>query len=253
MPDSTLLVWVCLAPIGRFPEPTQRAVPSRRSGVARSVAALLPVSFANSEVTVSDNDDNFSSTLMDAFGARDGDPMSWARLEERLRPWMQQRLASERLPSGLTADDIISATFLDVYRGLVRFESRPGSTFRDWVCTIMLNRLRDVHRREQRRTPGSGIASLDAADSSLGGMQVADDREWRASMLARHQEIRSDFLEALSTLDEEKRTVVALHVLESMPFESIAKRVGRNKTVTVRAIYHRAMEKVRELMRRHEE
>lgn len=195
-----------------------------------------------------------SSTVMDAFGARDGDPQSWVRLEERLRPWMQQQLARERIPGGYTADDVINITFADVYKSLDRFESRPGATFRDWVRTIMLNRLRDLWRREQRQLPRGGLVSLGApgADSVCGGIDVADEGAYRASMLARHQEIRTDFLAALEQLDEEKRTVLRLHVLEGLPFEAIAQHVGRNKAVTVRAIYHRAIAKVREILREHD-
>ena len=39
---------------------------------------------------------------------------------------------------------------------------------------------------------------------------------------------------------------------EVLTFEEIAPKVGRNKAVTVRTIYHRAIEKVRAKMKRHD-
>lgn len=199
--------------------------------------------------------DKFSSTLMDAFGAQNGDPLSWSRLEERLRPSMQQQLASRHIAFGYTADDVINATFAEVYRDIAKFEVKEGSNFRKWVNTIMLNCVADLQRLDnakKRRAPG--LQSLDAGgpDDPQPELQVPDERTHRASMIARYQEVASDFKNALATLDEEKQRIVELHVLNGLTFEEIAREVGRNKAVTVRAIYNRAMEKLRDKLQRHD-
>lgn len=200
------------------------------------------------------NDFN-SSTMMDAFGAQNGDPLSWERLEERLRPWMQQQLASRRIAFGYTADDVVNATFGDVYRDIATFEVKEGSSFRKWVLTIMLNRVADLQRLENaKKRKAPGLRSMDQADDSSGvGLQVPDEREHRASMIARCQEITADFKHALSELDDEKRRIIELHILNGLTFDEIAREVGRNKAVTVRTIFHRTMEKVREKLKRHDQ
>lgn len=195
--------------------------------------------------------DSFSSTMMDAFGAQNGDPLSWDRLEERLRPWMQQQLASRHIGFGYTADDVISSTFAHVYRDIAHFEVKPGSSFRKWVLSIMLNRVADLERRDRaKKRRAQGEVVIGPGGDGEGAL-VADQRVHRASMIARYQEVRSDFLAALATLDGEKRQIIELHVLGGLTFEEIAKRVGRNKAVTVRAIYNRAMDRLREQLQRH--
>ena len=146
-----------------------------------------------------------------------------------------------------------SPTFADVYRDIGSFKVEPGSSFRRWVLSIMLNRVADLHRRDMaRKRRADGLVPIDAGDESgAGGVQVADEHSHRASMLARYQEVRADFLAALDQLDGEKRTIIELHVLNGLTFEEIADKVGRNKAVTVRAIYNRAMQKIRTELARH--
>jgi RNA polymerase sigma factor (sigma-70 family) len=191
------------------------------------------------------------STLSDAAGAQSGDPLSWERLEQRLRPWLLLRLASTRIPYGWTADDVVSATFGEMYRDIGAFEVVPGANFRGWVETIMRNQLTDLARREgaqKRRAPG--LVSLHGSESA-DELPVHDAREHRASMIARYQELSSDFRRALAELGDEKRQIIELHLLNGLAFAEIAQRVGRNKAVTVKSIFHRTMATLRERLAHH--
>ncbi len=194
-----------------------------------------------------------SSTMADAGGAQRGDPLSWARLDERLRPWLRGILASHRLPLAHNADDVISITFAHVYRDIWRFKVEPGSSFRTWVLSIMLNRIASLVKMEnakKRKAPGEVRIDADI-DSEGGKAQVADPDAEPASMLARHAELAQDFLAAIADLDPETRAILELRVLNDMEFEAIAGVVGRDKPDTVRVIFKRAMDRVRGRMRGH--
>ncbi len=192
--------------------------------------------------------------MADADGAQRGDPLSWARLDERLRPWLLGILASHRLPLDYSADDVVNLTFAHVYRDIWRFKVEPGSSFRSWVLSIMLNRIASLVKManaQKRKAPG--VVRLDGDDASdAQSPQVADPDAQPASMLARHAELAQAFVAAIADLDEETRRILELRVLNDMEFEAIAAIVGRAKPDTVRVIFKRAMAKIRTRMRAHD-
>lgn len=191
--------------------------------------------------------------MADVDAAQGGDPLSWARLDERLRPWLRGILGSHRLPMGYGADDVINLTFAHVYRDFDRFRVEVGSSFRGWVLSVMLNRLASLVKMAgaQKRDAGP-IGSLDRAPGSTAGTpQIRDHDAEPASMLARHAELARDFRAAIADLDPQTRAILEMRVLNDMEFEAIAASVGREKADTVRAIFNRAMQKVRHRMRGH--
>jgi len=191
--------------------------------------------------------------MADVGAAQGGDSLSWAHLDERLRPWLRGILGSHRLPMGYVADDVINLTFAHVYRNLDRFRVEPGSSFRGWVLSIMLNHLASLVKMAGAKKRDAGpILPLDCAPGSTSGTpQIADHDAEPASMLARHAELARDFQAAIADLDSQTRAILEMRVLNDMEFDLIAARVGREKADAVRAIFNRAIQKVRHRMRGH--
>jgi len=193
------------------------------------------------------------ATLHLARLAREGDADGWDQLDRRLRPWLVARLGGRRLAMGWTPEDVVNATFAEAYYDLEKFEPRGPGSFRAWLWTIAKRLITDLARREDAAKRRSGPLVDLQGNSTTGGppLDVQDDRNARASMLVRCNELSAAFRAALTELDAEKRTVVELHLLEELPFEAIAPRIGRDKAVTVRAIYSRAMAQIRTRLERH--
>jgi RNA polymerase sigma factor (sigma-70 family) len=191
--------------------------------------------------------------MADAGAAQAGDALRWAHLDERLRPWLRGILGAHRLPMGYGADDVINLTFAHVYRDFDRFRVGAGSSFRAWVLAIMLNRLASLVKMAgaQKRDAGPILPLDRAPGSTTGTPQIPDHDAEPASMLARHAELARDFRAAIADLDPQTRAILEMRVLNDMEFEAIAACVGREKADTVRAIFNRAMEKVRRRMRAH--
>jgi len=128
------------------------------------------------------------------------------------------------------AEDLASETWLDVARGLQRFDG-DETAFRRWIFTIARRRLLD-HRRAtaRRRTHPIPVESLhlEAPDCADEAMAFASTR----AALAR-----------LACLPPEQAEVVLLRVLADLDVEDVAKIVGK-RPGTVRVLQHRALKRL---------
>jgi RNA polymerase sigma-70 factor (ECF subfamily) len=128
------------------------------------------------------------------------------------------------------AEDLASDTWLDVARGLQRFDG-DELAFRRWVFTIARRRLLD-HRRAsaRRRTDPVPVESLrlEAPDCADEVMAFASTR----AALAR-----------LACLPPEQAEVVLLRVLAELEVEDVAKIVGK-RPGTIRVLQHRALKRL---------
>lgn len=130
------------------------------------------------------------------------------------------------------AEDLASETWLDVARGLQRFDGEEPA-FRRWVFTIARRRLLD-HRRTiaRRRTdpvPADSLAYLqapaDAADEALAAAST------RAA------------LRTLASLPRDQAEVVLLRVLADLGVDDVAAILGK-RPGTVRVLQHRALKRL---------
>jgi RNA polymerase sigma-70 factor (ECF subfamily) len=134
------------------------------------------------------------------------------------------------------AQDLASETWLDVARGLQRFDG-DETAFRRWVFTIARRRLLDHRRATARRrtdpVPAASLEYLEAPD-------CADEVMASASM-------RAAFAR-LASLPRDQAEVVVLRVLADLGVEDVARIVGK-RPGTVRVLQHRALKR---LAREHE-
>jgi RNA polymerase sigma-70 factor (ECF subfamily) len=160
-------------------------------------------------------------------GARTGADWAVAALYRDLNPAVVRYLRMQ-LPG--EADDIASETWMDVARGLGRFEGGEQD-LRRWIFTIARRRMIDARRRERRRLDPARAASVWGSGRADG-------------------DVESEALESISTertlrlllavLPPDQAEVVLLRVIAGLDTGTVA-RILRKRPGTVRVLQHRAL------------
>ena len=164
--------------------------------------------------------------------ARGGDAMAYGQLWRTFNPPLVRYL---RVKAGRQdADDIASTTWLEVVRGLGRFEG-DETDFRSWIFTIARHRYLDL-RRSQRRRPrtvpevGLDVASDD--DTTYREIEMADGTRRALDMIAK--------------LSPEQAEAVVLRVVADLDVKSVA-RIMHKRSGTVRVLAHRGIRRLAEM------
>jgi RNA polymerase sigma-70 factor (ECF subfamily) len=129
---------------------------------------------------------------------------------------------------GVLAEDLLADVFEHALRAHRRFDPRRGSEA-TWLYAIAVNRVRDHGRRvaAERRA----VARLAAeVPRSAAGSELSP--------------LRDDVADALQTLSDEERQVVALRFGADLPVARIAAVLGEPQT-TVEARLYRGLRKLR--------
>lgn len=135
-----------------------------------------------------------------------------------------------RTGSPALAEDLLADTFEKLLRARRRFDPRRGSE-KTWLYSIALNALRDHLRRR---------AAAERATEQL-AMQNPGEADTAEESIAR----RDELMQALSTLSEEEREVVALRYGADLTVPEIAK-LKKEKLTTIEGRVYRALRKLRE-------
>jgi RNA polymerase sigma-70 factor (ECF subfamily) len=164
-----------------------------------------------------------------------GDESAFAILWRDLQPALLRYL---RVVAAPVSEDLASETWLEVARGLSRFEGEEAG-FRAWVFTVARHRMVDWRRREARHPtvllppesvperPGPG----DAADSALEAMST------RAA------------LALIAELPPDQAEVVTLRVVAGLDVAHVAEIVGK-RAGAVRVLSHRGLRRLAEILER---
>ncbi|MBI5087487.1 MAG: sigma-70 family RNA polymerase sigma factor [Actinobacteria bacterium] len=163
--------------------------------------------------------------LVDRARAGDRDAMGklWSRHQHLLLRFL-------RGVGSTSPDDVGSTVWIDVARGLHRFEGDLDD-FRRWLFTIARRRSIDELRRQTRR-PESPVADLDAAPS---GADAADEFE-RSQGLERA-------IALVRTLPADQAEIVLLRIVADLDVAQVAAIVGKTEG-NVRVIVHRALRRL---------
>ena len=176
------------------------------------------------------------ATLLDALRStdrreREGAEFAIFRLyESRVRAML-----SKVVGTGSTLDDAVQEAFIDIFRGVSRFEARSG--LGTWIYRVALRRgWKCAARQKTEREREVGNASLiehSAAPGTRNDLQTRD--------LARRLE------RALQQLSFEHRSIIALSGLEGLSPAEVAATLGI-PVGTVHSRLSRAREKLKELL-----
>jgi RNA polymerase sigma-70 factor (ECF subfamily) len=133
------------------------------------------------------------------------------------------------------AEDLTGQTFLRAWEAVDRYEDR-GVPFVCWLLRIAHN-LAVSHLRSQRR--GNQLRERLVDDDSLRNPEKAAEQQ------ADGEQVR----QAILRLGRYQRQVIILRFVEDLSHREVAEIVGKSKTA-VRVIQHRALRRLRELVRK---
>ncbi len=132
------------------------------------------------------------------------------------------------------AEDITHDTFVQVWKNATQYQ--PMGKPLAWIFTIEMNLIRRQFNKNQR------FVTLDES------IEVeSDDGDFAESV------INNEFLkQVLSTLSEEEREVITLHIVSGLKHREIAKLLGKPLS-TVLSKYNRAIKKLQIQIKEKEE
>ena len=138
------------------------------------------------------------------------------------------------------ANDLAQDVFVRAWRGIGRFEKRPGAAFSTWLFQIARNACIDVHRRRARDPLCKAVDDPAALEASASSDSVA------RNVAAR--EIGEQVAAAISRLPEDQRATIVLAEYRGMSHEEIA-AVMQCSIKSVEARLYRARQALRVRLR----
>ena len=145
-----------------------------------------------------------------------------------------------RLRAKVDASDLVQQTLLEAYRDFGQFRGRTEAEWLAWLRRILARNAAEFvrcYRGTQKRQVGLEVAP--AADPSAGLFQPADPGESPSQQLLR-KERELQVADALMTLPEDHREVICLRNLQRLPFDEVARRMGRSRPA-VQMLWMRAL------------
>ena len=165
--------------------------------------------------------------------ARTGAEWAWRVLYRDLAPVVSGYVRSR---GAREPDDVCGEVFVEVARGLPRFEGDEAG-FRSWVFVIAHHRLLD-ERRRARRHPEYPVVS-----EVFGAERAPEDVEATALDRISSERVR----EIIEQLTPDQCDVLLLRILGGLTVEEVARAVGK-RPGAVKALQRRGLEAIRRLM-----
>ena len=131
-------------------------------------------------------------------------------------------------------EDLLQEIFMKAFRKIDLYDPTKGK-FTVWLTTVARHEAINHLRRRKR---SRHVSLEDTAPE--GGFSPVE----RPSQQVSKRETWGKLIEAIHALPEPSRTIVTKRILESKPFDQIAKLL-RQPVDTVKTIYYRSMESVR--------
>lgn len=142
------------------------------------------------------------------------------------------RFCVYRLFNKAAAEDITSAIFLDVARGIRGFEGRGEQEFRNWLYAIAANQTNAYIRKTSRRRKLLAEAAESMTVSVDTGSDQSPGLDW------------PKLYSAILKLKPQHQTIVILRFFENLPYEQIAE-ILNVKEATLRVRLHRILNQLR--------
>jgi len=159
-----------------------------------------------------------------------------------------------RIRGRIDAADILQEAFLEVSERLPSFLESPDVSFFIWLRQQTLQTLIDVHRREfrQKRDVNREIHFSSAGNSGGTSLSIAQcliDHVTSPSQVAVHAEEMQWLQDALNSMNEVDREVLALRHFEQLGNNQVAEILGLTPTAASNR-YLRAAARLSEIMQR---
>jgi RNA polymerase sigma-70 factor (ECF subfamily) len=183
--------------------------------------------------------------------ARQGDTAARDRLFDACRSYVDLAARyhlQRRLRAKVDASDIVQQSLLEAHRGFDRFAGESPGEWLAWLKRIVVHNAYDEAKRWR------GTAKRDAGREVP--LERGDDRSWARPhdpaspepspsqhVLRGEQELL--IAAALEHLPEDHRDIILLRNLERLPFEEVARRMGRSAGAC-RMLWMRAIASLRD-------
>lgn len=182
--------------------------------------------------------------------AQGGDAQAWNALLTRLRPYLhllvRRRLAAQADAGAVSDSSLVQTTMLRMAEHFgaaapeeSRFRGGTPPEFLAWVARIVAgvvaNAVRDAHA--QGRDPGREVRGAEVWEQLAAG-QPPEARATAAELAVR---VASE----LEALPEGRREIIRMRYFDQLPFDEIARRLGKTPGV-VRLTHMRALADLRD-------
>jgi RNA polymerase sigma-70 factor (ECF subfamily) len=154
------------------------------------------------------------------------------------------------LQAKVDASDLVQQTLFEAHRDFARFQGSTEAEWLAWLRRILAHNAQDyvrqfhgtAKRQARREVPVRGPGD----DSQMLGVEpAAREPSPSQQLIRRDEELR--VTAALGRLSEDHREVIVLRNLERLPFDEIARRMGRSRPA-VQMLWMRAVKKLQEAM-----
>ncbi|HEV3417917.1 MAG TPA: sigma-70 family RNA polymerase sigma factor [Pirellulales bacterium] len=148
------------------------------------------------------------------------------------------------LQAKVDASDLVQQTMLDAHRGLGQFRGSTEGEWLGWLRQILSHNAADFVRHygdAAMRRAGREVrlASSDSQQSHATPFEPADPGETPSELLVRH-EVELQLADAIAALPDDYQEVIVLRNLERLPFDEVARRMGRSRPA-VQMLWMRAI------------
>ena len=187
---------------------------------------------------------------------RRGDEAAFAQLLDAYHTSMV-RLAMLYVASYAVAEEVVQETWMEVFRGLDRFQERCA--LKTWIFRILTNVAKTRGQREARSVPFSALGDPEGepvepavaperfrASEPWQGHWAAEPRSWKALPEERFlsAETHACIKSAIAALAPAQREVITLRDVKGWTAEEVCSVLGLS-AANQRVLLHRARSKVR--------
>lgn len=179
-----------------------------------------------------------SATLLDRL--RDGrDSLAWDEFFQRY--WLLiYSYASRRGCSSHTAEEIVQEVMLKLFerKDVFRYDPQRGR-FRDWLATVVRNKVAELRRRPAARDRARGGNASDNLPEPADDAAAVDDA-WETTF---EQSLLGALLEVVRReMDPRSYLAFEMTVLDELPASKVAAHLGLNRSTVFRTrkkVFHR--------------
>jgi RNA polymerase sigma-70 factor (ECF subfamily) len=199
--------------------------------------------------------DSNASPLVDLLNrAREGDDAARDQLFEKCRSYVSvvaQAQVGSWLQAKVDASDLVQQTLLEAHRGFRNFNGQTDGEWLAWLKRILNNNAADYVRRyggtAKRAARRERPLQVGNPDDSRGFCRDPQDPGESPSQLVMRREREIEVADALEKLSPDHREVIMLRNLQRLPFDEVARRMGRTRPAT-QMLWMRAIRKLQDLM-----
>jgi len=181
--------------------------------------------------------------------ARRGDASARDRLFEACRSYVDLAARyhlQRRLRAKVDASDIVQQSLLEAHRGFERFTGETAGEWLAWLKRIVVHNAFDEAKRWRgtaKRDAGREVAIGPTESRSWPPDPASDEPSPSQHVLRGEEELL--VAAALERLPEDHRDVLLLRNIERLPFEEVARRMGRSAGAC-RMLWMRAIASLRD-------